>query len=380
MSSKSAHSTTESPTHSPVHDPVDLFDGGSTAGQRWTFFAVVSLGLLMIGLDNSILYTALPELSAQLGASETEQLWIINAYVLVLAGLLLGTGTLGDKIGHRRMFILGLSVFGLASLAAAFAPTPVLLIAARALLGFGAATMMPATLALIRLTFADEQERNTAIGIWGSVAVVGAAAGPVVGGILLEHFWWGSIFLIMMPIVILALILTWRIAPANLPNPAKQWDISSSFLALMTLVGLTLVIKQSAAGAWTQVAIAALVTVVGSWLFLRRQQQLTDPLLTLDIFRSRLFSGGVLAAAGAMFVLAGVELSTTQKLQLANGFSPLHAGLVVAAAAVTAIPFSALGGAILHRVGFFRSLAAGLGSSLPAFSVPIAPPIPAQLR
>lgn len=162
------------------------FHNNSTPAQRWSFFAAISLGLLMIGLDNSILFTALPTLTEELHAGETQQLWIINAYPLVLAGLLLGTGTLGDKIGHRRMFTTGLVIFGVASLAAAFSPTPAFLIGARAVLGLGAAVMMPATLALIRLTFTNEQERNTAIGIWGSVAVVGAAAGPVVGGALLE--------------------------------------------------------------------------------------------------------------------------------------------------------------------------------------------------
>lgn len=154
----------------------------SSALRRWSFFGVVSLGLLMIGLDNSILYTALPTLSEQLHASSLQQLWIINAYALMIAGLLLGTGTLGDRIGHRRMFVIGLWIFGLASLTAALAPGAWELVAARAFLGIGASIMMPATLALIRLTFEDEIERNTAIGIWGSIAVVGAAAGPTVGG------------------------------------------------------------------------------------------------------------------------------------------------------------------------------------------------------
>lgn len=162
---------------------------------RWVFLGVISLGLFMIGVDNSILYTALPTLKTSLHTTSLEALWIINMYPLVLSGLLLGTGTLGDKIGHRRMFEIGLSIFGVAALVAAFAPNPEILIAARALFGIGAATMMPATLSLLRTTFTDVQERNTAIGIWGATATLGAASGPVIGGFLLEHFWWGSVFL-----------------------------------------------------------------------------------------------------------------------------------------------------------------------------------------
>ncbi len=214
-----------------AHDPT------TTPAQRWGFFAVISLGLFIIGLDNSILFTALPELNAQLDTTSSEALWIISAYPLVMAGLLLGSGTLGDKIGHRLMFLTGLAIFGVASLAAAFAPTALVLIFARGLLGVGAAAMMPAMLALIRLTFSNERERNTAIGVWGSVAVVGAALGPVVGGTLLEVFWWGSIFLINVPIVVVALVLTVWLAPKNMPNPDKHWDALPSLYALFALSG-----------------------------------------------------------------------------------------------------------------------------------------------
>lgn len=325
------------------------------------FFAVISLGLLMIGLDNSILYTALPELNAQLHTTPTQGLWIINAYPLVLAGLLLGTGTLGDKIGHRLMFIIGLIIFGFASLAAAFAPSAWLLVGARGLLGLGAAVMMPATLALIRLTFYDERERNTAIGIWGSVAVVGAACGPVVGGALLEHFWWGSIFLINVPIVIIALLLTFWLAPENMPNHNKHWDFISSLYALFALSGLVMAIKEAANpnSGWTLLAAAALLGIIGAVLFVRRQNKLADPLLTFDIFKSRMFTGGVVAAGGGMFFMAGSELMTTQKLQLVDGFTPLHAGATIIAMAIAAIPASTIGGAYLHKVGFLPLIAGG---------------------
>lgn len=333
----------------------------TSKSQRWTFFAVISLGLFMISLDNSILYTALPELNRQLGATPTESLWIINAYPLVLSGLLLGAGTLGDKLGHRLMFIVGLAVFGVASLAAAFAPSAWALVAARGVLGVGAAAMMPATLALIRLTFADERERNTAIGIWSSVAVVGAAVGPLIGGALLSVFWWGSIFLINVPIVVVALVLTLLLAPENVPNPDKHWDAVSSLYALLTLSGFTVAVKELAKTdrSWWLLAAAFACTVIGGMLFGRRQRRLKEPLLTFDIFRSRLFLGGVVAAAGAMFVLIGVELNTTQKLQLVDALSPLQAGLIIIVMALAAFPASVFGGANLHRVGFLPLIAGG---------------------
>ncbi|OHO65293.1 MFS transporter [Corynebacterium sp. HMSC036D02] len=353
-----------------VHTKASAEALSTSATRRWTFFGVVSLGLLMIGLDNSILYTALPELSEQLHANSLQQLWIINAYALMLAGLLLGTGTLGDKIGHRRMFVIGLWVFGIASLAAALAPGAWELVAARAFLGLGASIMMPATLALIRLTFEDEIERNTAIGIWGSIAVVGAAAGPTVGGFLLEHFWWGSVFLVNVPIVIIALTLTAFLAPPNVANPAKHWDFLSSLYALITLASLVLLIKSVASPHLNAMLIggALAACLIGAVFFTRRQHKLEEPLLTFDIFRSPIFSGGVLAAAGAMFGMAGLEMTTTQKLQLVDLYSPLHAGLIISLIAIAALPMSALGGANLHRWGFlpiiaggFLAMAAGIG-------------------
>lgn len=344
-----------------------------TKPQRWGFFAVVSLGLLMISLDNSILYTALPALERSYNASPEQGLWIINAYPLVLAGLLLGTGALGDRVGHRLMFIVGLGVFGLASLGAAFAPGPLELVIARGLLGVGAAVMMPATLALIRMTFPDERERNTAIGIWGSVAVAGGALGPVVGGALLERFWVGSVFLINVPIVALALVLTVALAPENLPNPDKEWDVVSSLYALLALSGLTMLIKQAANTQRLVLLVAsAAASVLGGWLFVRRQSRLADPLLTFDIFRSRLFTGGVLAAAGGMAVLAGAELMTTQKLQLVDELTPLTAGATVAVMAAAAVPASTLGGAYLHKVGFLPLIAGGFAGAAVGAGVVVA--------
>ncbi|CAM5310208.1 Putative multidrug resistance protein MdtD [Streptomyces californicus] len=160
-----------------------------------------------------------------------------------MAGLLLGSGTLGDRVGHRRMFLIGLVVFGAASLVAAFSPTQEALIGSRAFLAVGAAAMMPATLALIRVTFEDERERNVAIAVWGTMAVVGTAPGPIISGILLQHFWWGSVFIINVPVVVIALVATLALAPPNDPDPSKHWDLVSSLLALVALVGLVMAIK-----------------------------------------------------------------------------------------------------------------------------------------
>ena len=326
---------------------------------RWIFLAIISAGLLLIGIDNSVLYTALPVLREQLHTTELEGLWIINAYPLVISALLLGTGTLGDRIGHRKMFLVGLTIFGFSSLAAAFAPHAWALVIARGCLGLGAATMMPATLALLRETFHHPRELATAIGIWSATATLGAAAGPVVGGFLLKHFWWGSIFLINIPVVVFAIIGTLIFAPPNQPNPAKRWDFLTSLYAMLAMLGLVSLIKELAGHRSSTVIVAAIACgLVGAVLFQRRQARLTEPLIDFSVFRSRMFSGGVLAAALAMFVLAGAELMTTQRFQISVGYTPLDAGLLVATAALASLPVGVIGGMVLHRVGF-RTLITG---------------------
>ena len=339
----------------------DLRMRSESARARWAFLLIISLGLFIVAADNSILYVALPTLRAELHTTHQQGLWIINAYPLVLAGLLLGTGTLGDKIGHRRMFEIGLTIFGIASAVAAFAPNVGVLIGARAFLGAGAAVLMPSTLALIRQTFFEPRERNTAIGIWGSVATVGSAVGPLLGGFLLTHTWWGAVFLINIPIVIIALAGTYLIAPDNFPNPKRNWDFISSLYATITMVGLVLTIENLAHNPidTTLVTTGVVLFAIGLALFAHRQHFLDTPLLTLDVFKSRLFTAGFLGAFLGMFVVSGIEILTTQRFQLSAGFTPLQAGLVTGAVAIAAFPGAIFGGRYVDRIGFRRVISGG---------------------
>jgi MFS transporter, DHA2 family, multidrug resistance protein len=334
----------------------------TTSNQRWIVLLTVGASLLLITLDNAVLYTVLPTLIRKLGASSSQGLWIINAYPLVMTGLLLSTGTLGDRIGHRQMFLGGLVLFGLASVAAAFAPTPGALIGARAILAMGAATMLPATLALIRITFADERERNLAIALWGCLSIVGNALGPIIAGLLLKHFWWGSVFLINVPVVIAAFISGLLVTPRTLPDLSRPWDKVSSVQVMVLLSALVAAIQEFSHSppSMPTVAVALGVALIAGTLFVRRQARLPQPVLDFAIFRNPAFMAGVLGAAFAIFTLAGVQLITTQRFQLISGFSPLEAGCLVSTVALGCLPSAVVCGGILHRTGLLPLIGGGL--------------------
>lgn len=331
--------------------------------KRWIVLAVVGTGLFLITLDNSILYTALPTLTKALGADYNESLWIMNAYPLVMAGLLLATGTLGDRIGHKKLFIAGLIIFGIASALAAFASSPLMLIGARALLAVGAASMMPATLALIRLTFTKSREFNMAIAIWGSLAVLGSALGPIIGGLLLEWFWWGSVFLVNVPFVLLALFGATIVAPASHQDTSKPWDLLSSFQFMVGLASLVLFVKEitKITPSVPVIVVSGVLALIGLWVFTRRQKKLEQPLLDLSIFRRPVVLAGVFGASIAMFAMAGIQLITTQRFQLVADFSPIEAGLLLVTIGAGSLITSILGGAILHKAGLRLLISGGLG-------------------
>ena len=330
--------------------------------RRWLVLATVSAGLLMVSVDTTVLYTALPALTGDLQADASQKLWIINAYPLVMAGLLPGAGTLGDRIGHKRMYLTGLALFAAASLLAAFAPSPPVLIAARAFLAVGAAAMLPATAALIRITFDDEHERGIAIGVWGTMAALGAALGPIVGGLLLQHFWWGSVFLLNIPVVLLALAATAAFVPGGSGHRDRPWDLIASLQAMVALAGLVYAVQEAAKPAPVPLAIAGalLAAAAGCWMFVRRQRRQTYPLIDFSLFRNRSLLTGVTAAALAMAATAGTELLLTQRLQLVLGLTPLHAGLIVTAFAAGSLPVGVLAGGLLHRTGVRPLIGGGL--------------------
>ena len=329
---------------------------------RWLLLLMVGLGLLLVTVDITILLTALPVLTHELHASAAEGLWIVNAYPLFSTGLLLGAGTLGDRIGHRRMYLVGLVIFGLASLMAAYAGSVAVLVLARVLQAVGASAMLPATLALIRVGFSDERERALAISVWACLSLVGAILGPLLGGWLLGHFHWGALFLVNVPIIAVAWLGTWFVAPEQRNPNADPWDLPSSVLALLALSSLVLTIKTA-----THPPIdlgllgAALATgLVAGLAFVRRQRRLTHPLLDFSLFRNPAFAAGVLGAVSVTFTTGGVLLGVSQRFQWVAGYTPLQSGLLASVLFVGTLPSSILGGLWLHRIGLRRLIAGGL--------------------
>ena len=338
---------------------------GMTGARRWLVLAVVSVALLLIVIDMTVLYTALPRLTHDLAATASAKLWIVNAYALVVSGLLLGMGTLGDRLGHKRLFLAGLAVFGAASLAAAFAPEAGSLIVARGVLGVGAAMMMPATLSLIRLTFTDTHEQALAIGIWASVASGGAAFGPIVGGALLEHFWWGSVFLINVPIVLVAIPLAWWLIPKGRATSTRPWDGFGSLLFMAGLIAVTYAIKSAGKPSpeWLAVAVALAVGAMFLWAFVHRQRRSAEPLLDFTLFRNPAFAGAVAAASMAAAALIGMQLVFSQRLQLVLGYSPLEAGWANMPLSLAAFVAGPIAGRVLPRLGSTRLLPIALLTS-----------------
>lgn len=288
------------------------------------------LPVLLVSVDNTVLSFALPEISEELRPSATGMLWIVDVYPLVLAGLLVSMGSLGDRIGRRRVLLIGATGFAAVSAAAAFAPTAEWLIAARAALGFFGAMLMPSTLSLLRSIFADREQRRLAIAIWASGFAAGSALGPIVGGLLLEHFWWGSVFLLAVPVLIPLLILTPLLVRESRDPAPGPLDVPSIVLSLLTMTPVVYGIKEFAIhGPALIPVLAILVGLASGWLFVRRQLRRPIPMLDMRLFRAPAFSGAVLINLLSVVALVGFLFFVSQHLQLVLGMPPMQAGMVL---------------------------------------------------
>src|SRR5688500_12620745 len=293
------------------------------AGRReWIGLGVIAIACMLYVMDLTVLHLAIPAISTDLQPSSTQLLWIIDIYGFVVAGSLITMGTLGDRIGRRRLLMIGAAAFGAASVLAAFSTSAGMLIAARALLGVAGATLAPSTLALIFNMFGDPQQRKVAIGVWIASYSAGAAIGPLAGGALLELFWWGSVFLLGVPVMVLLLIAAPRLLPESRDPDAGRLDLGSAALSLAAVLAIIFGLKQLAEhGAGWPPAVAVLAGLVIGMAFVRRQRALADPLIDLGLFRNRAFSAALVTNLLGFLAAFGLFLFVSQYLQLVLGLS-----------------------------------------------------------
>ncbi|GAA2260231.1 MFS transporter [Streptomyces amakusaensis] len=332
--------------------------------QRWLILGVICLAQLTVLLDNTVLSVAIPSLNRELDASATDVQWMINAYSLVQSGLLLTAGNAADRYGRKKLLLAGLALFGIGSLAAGLAQTSAQLIAARAGMGVGGALLMTTILAVIVQIF-DDTERVKAIALWSTVSSLGFAAGPLIGGIMLDHFWWGSIFLINIPVTAAGLIAVFLLVPESKNPQGERPDLVG---AVLSTIGMTAVVYAIISGpehGWTsgQVLVSAAVGVVVLTAFARWELSIPYPMLDMHFFRNRRFVGAVAGSILVAFGMGGSLFLLTQHLQFVLGYGPLDAGLRTAPLALTivALNMTGIGPRLLPKLGTPVTIAVGMG-------------------
>jgi MFS transporter, DHA2 family, multidrug resistance protein len=335
------------------------------AGRReWIGLAVIALPCLLYAMDLTVLHLAVPRLSADLQPSSAQLLWIIDIYGFLVAGWLITMGTLGDRIGRRRLLMFGAAAFGAASVLAAFSTSPEMLIAARAVLGVAGATLAPSTLSLIFNMFEDPKQRALAIGVWAASFSAGAAIGPLLGGVLLEYFWWGSVFLLAVPVMVLLLLLGPFLLPEYRDPNAGRLDIRSATMSLAAVLAVIYGLKSIAQDGIGWLAVAAIVGGVAlGVIFLRRQRRLEDPLIDVRLFRVRAFSASLATYTLGILVAFGTFVFIAQYLQLVLELSPLQAGLWTLPAALGFVGGSMLGPVLARRFRPAYVMAGGIALS-----------------
>jgi MFS transporter, DHA2 family, multidrug resistance protein len=329
--------------------------------REWMGLAVLALGALLYVMDLTVLHLAVPKLSADLQPSSAELLWIIDIYGFFVAGSLITMGTLGDRIGRRKLLLVGAAAFGATSLLAAFSTSPEMLIVSRAALGIAGATLAPSTLSLIFHMFQDPRERSTAIGVWIGSFSAGSAIGPVLGGITLEFFWWGAVFLLAVPVMVALLILGPRVLPEYRDPNAGRLDPASAAMAIAAVLTVIFGLKQIAQDGIGLVPIAVIVAglVIGA-VWVRRQTQLADPMIDVRLFRLPSFNAALVVNFLAIFVAVGYFLFIAQFLQLVAGLTPFEAGLMSLPSAIGFIVGSQLAPRIVQRVRPAHLIGGGL--------------------
>ena len=335
--------------------------------REWTGLAVIALPCMLYSMDLTVLNLAIPSISEDLKPTASQLLWIVDIYGFFVAGLLVTMGTLGDRIGRRRLLLIGAAAFGIASVLAAFSTSANMLIATRALLGVAGATLAPSTLSLIRNMFLDPGQRTVAIGVWISSYSAGAVIGPVLGGVLLQFFPWGSVFLIGVPVMVLLLVLGPILLPEYRDPEAGRLDLASVALSLGAVLAAIYGIKQVAEhgpDAVSALAIAAGVAL--GWAFARRQRRLVDPMIDLCLVRLPAFSVSLAAYMLACFVMFGIFLYNAQ---LVLGLSPLHAGLWSVPSAAAFIAGSMVVSALVRRMRPAFVMGGGLGVAALGFAM-----------
>jgi EmrB/QacA subfamily drug resistance transporter len=342
-------------------------DADEVHRRRWLTLAVLCLSLVVIIVDNSILNVALPTLSRPpsqggLGAADSDLQWIVDSYVLVFAGLLLTAGSLGDRFGRYRALAFGLAVFGLGSGVAAFAPSSGALIASRAVMGVGGALIMPATLSIITNVFTDPRERGRAIGVWAGVAGLGLAIGPVTGGALLEHFWWGSVLLVNVPIVAIALVGGFRLVPDSRDPAAPRVDVPGALLSITGLATVLWGLIEGPTQGWTSAGVLGAFALGIALMagFVWWEQHTDQPMLDIGFFRNPRFSAASMAITLTFMALMGVIFGLTQYLQSVLGFSPLKAGAILIPMSLVMMVLAPLSARLVERVGTKLVVGSGL--------------------
>lgn len=302
--------------------------GARATRREWIGLAVLAVPCMLYSMDLTVLNLAIPTLTAEFRPTAGEMLWIIDIYGFMVAGFLVTMGTLGDRIGRRKLLLIGAAAFAAASAVAAFSTSAAMLIVMRALLGIAGATLAPSTLSLITVMFRDEKQRSFAISMWIASFSAGAIVGPVVGGLLIEHFWWGSVFLIAIPVMLVLLLLGPTLLPEYRAPEAGRLDIPSALLSLTSVLAVIFGIKHAAEEGFGVVSAGSIALGVGvAALFVRRQGRLSDPLIDLALFRIPAFTGSLLVNLASVMFMFGTFIFVAQYFQLVAGLSPLEAGL-----------------------------------------------------